>query len=289
MFLLAKRPLKSSERVLKSHRRFTYGAVAGVFILLAALFFASWGSRRDEVTIADIQIAGAASVSEKEIRAFMDGELSGAYGGLFSRSNSLIYPKKAITRGLLLNFPHIASLALARSSFRALSVTIEEREPAYLWCGEIPPSSNENIADCYFLDPHGVVFAKAPHFSGSVYFEMYGALSDGNVFEESPHEPPIGFLFLPPADFNRIVSFKNALEESGMPPEKLVLKEENDAEFIFSNSTRLIFNLRQNFDMVLRNLLAALEAQPLSKKVFIGTEKVFDYADARFENRVFYK
>ena len=309
MFLLQKRPLLSSERALRNNRRFFYKALGAAFLFLVLLFFVSWGSRREEVTIANVTIVGTASVAENEVRAFVDDALIGTYWGLFPRKNSLIYPKDALERGLFENFPHIASAVLLRGSFKELFVEIKERVPSYLWCGstllatggeEQEPIATPNT-ECYFLDPRGVVFAKAPYFSGSVYFEMYGALSGTNVFTEKRHAPPVGLLFLPLGEFKRVVAFKSALEEAGIPAEKLVLKEEGDpssraelttgrdAEFIFSNGTRLIFNFQENFETVLHNLLAATNAEPLPKEVFTGAEKVFDYVDARFENRIFYK
>ena len=219
----------------------------------------------------------------------MDEALSGAYGGLFPRRNSFIYPKEAVARGLFENFPHIASASVSRGSFQELFINIQERAPAYLWCGDAPPPSGATASGCYFLDSQGVVFAKSPYFSGSVYFEMYGALTAENVFAENHHASPIGFLFLPSADWSRVIAFRNSIRESEMPPEKFVLKDEGDAEFIFQNGTRLIFSLQENFDVVLENLLAAIDTKPLSKEVFAGQEKVFEYADARFENRIFYK
>src|SRR3989344_1472369 len=134
--LFKRRPLQSSERVLKNNRRFAQRAFAGIFVLLAVFFLSAWGSRREGVSISDIKIIGTASVSEKEVLAFADDALRGSYWGLFSRKNSLIYPKDALERGLFENFPHIANVAISRKSLRELSVEVNEREPSYLWCGE---------------------------------------------------------------------------------------------------------------------------------------------------------
>src|SRR3989344_4220544 len=136
MFLLTRRPLRSSERILENNRRLAYRAGAGVFFVLVFLSLAVWVSRREEITITKVKITGAASVSEKEVRAFVDEALSGAYGGLFPRRNSFIYPKEAVARGLFENFPHIASASVSRGSFQELFINIQERPPAYLWCGD---------------------------------------------------------------------------------------------------------------------------------------------------------
>ncbi len=292
-----RRHLKSSERVLENNRRFVERVFAGMFVLLTLFFLGVWGSRREEVTIAEIKIIGIAFVAESDVRVFVDDMLDGAYGWLFPRRNSLLYPKDAIMRGLFENFPHIASVVVRRGSLRELFLEVEERRPSYLWCGETLMPADGHAAECYFLDPQGVIFAKAPSFSGNVYFEMYGALSRTNVFKEKRHPSPIGFLFLSPAEFSRVVLFKDSLEEAGIPAEKLVVSSEGgstsgrkgDAEFIFSNSTRLVFNFQENLDAVMRNLFVAIETEPLSKEAFTEAEKVFEYVDARFENRIFYK
>ena len=93
---LKRGPLHSTERVQRYNRRFAFGAIACALFLAAVLSLAAWGSRREEVTISKITVAGAASVSEKDVRAFADAALAGSYLGLFPRRNSFLYPKDAM-------------------------------------------------------------------------------------------------------------------------------------------------------------------------------------------------
>ena len=155
--------------------------------------------------------------------------------------------------------------------------------------GEKLPLQNAR-RECYFLDPLGIAFAKAPYFSGSVYFELYGKMEKGSIFQSEEHEPPLGHSFLSSGNFARVVSFRDALVADGMPPEKLAVEENGDARLFFPSGLYMKFLLTQDFGVLLSNLRAAMDTEPLRKEFFISAEKnPYAFLDARFENRIFYK
>jgi len=129
--------------------------------------------------------------------------------------------------------------------------------------------------------------------SPAVYFEMYGALSGGPRFVPRTGDfATIGHPFLPDTEWRRLLAFKDALLEAGIPVKKIVVEQAGgDAFFIFPSGVRFIFSFTQDFNAVLFNLLAALETEPLTDDVFYATDgsAPLEYLDARFENRIFYK
>lgn len=296
MFLFPKR-LHSAQRTERTQKRLILFSLVGIFLIAGTVAALSWVSYRKEVAIASIRVSGAEAVSLKDIRGVADAELSGAYLKLFNRANGFLYPRKGIEKKLSEAFPRLASVSVSRISFKAIEVKVRERVPAYLWCGENLPLENAR-RECYFLDPGGVAFARAPYFSGNVYFEFYGkmngsalrAASEAKPLAARGIEPPVGLSFLSPDEFARIVAFKDALRESGMPAEKFVVEESGDAFFLFPSGLRLKFLLTQDFDAVLFNLLAALDTEPLREEFFRSVEEnPYEFLDARFENRIFYK
>lgn len=288
MFFFKKR-LHSSERAERTKRRLVFFSLAGVFLIAGVLAALSWGSYRGEVSVNTIRIVGAGVVSEDSIRALVEKKLSGAYFNIFNRANIFLYPRKSVENTLLETLPRLADVSLYRVGFREIVVKIEERAPSYLWCGdEYSPDTLRR--ECFFLDPQGVAFARAPHFSGPVYFELYGKMRGDTISTLRKHGPPIGLSFLPPEDFARIIFFRNALFESGLSAEALVIEESGDALFFFPSGLRLVFHIAQDFDVVNSNVLAALGTAPLKKEFFYSSEKnPYEFLDARFENRIFYK
>lgn len=288
MFLFKKR-LHSSQRAERIKRRLVFFSLAGVFLCASALAALSWGSYRGEVSVNTVRVVGAEVVSENSIRALVEEKLSGAYFKIFNRANIFLYPRKSIEKTLLETFPRLANVSLYRVGFREIVVKIEERAPSYLWCGdEYFPDTLRR--ECFFLDPQGVAFARAPHFSGPVYFEIYGKMRGNAIPALAKHGPPIGLSFLPLGDFVRIIAFKDALAGSGLSAEALVVQETGDALFFFPSGLRLIFQLAQDFGVVNSNVFAALGTAPLKKEFFYSSPKnPYEFLDARFENRIFYK
>lgn len=303
MFLFKKRSLYSTQRAERTRRRLFYSVFFSALFLVAGIFLAARSSYWEKVSIVQIKISGAESIPKEEIRALVQGKIQGAYLSLFNRASSFLYPRKEIEKSLSLAFPRMANVAVSLERLREIQVDVEERVPSYLWCGstlnpaeglttsgEYLSSKNLSREQCYFIDPQGVIFTEAPHFSGNVYFEMYGDISGKSVFSENAPERPIGFFFLPTQDFERIIALKNELANSGIIAEKFIVEnEERDAAFVFPNGIRLLFNLNQDFGILVYNLLAAFDTEPLKKEMLYKNEPTLRYIDARFENRIFYK
>ena len=301
MLFFQRQPLYSAERTERTKRRFVYGAFFAVLFLSATLGVLSWGSYREESRINAVRVLGVVSFPEADVRSFVEQKLAGAYWGLFSRAWSFLYPKEEITEGLWEAFPRLAGVVVHRISRNEIAIEATEREPRYLWCGETLPPASANGSGaatptggarprCFFLDKDGVAFTGAPYFSGAVYFKMYGVMRGAALFPPGLHEPPIGLSFLSAEEWARVIAFKKALEETGISPEELFLEGEGDASFIFPSGMRLVFSMAQDFSVVHNNLLAALGTEPFTKAMFlsVGAEH-FEYLDARFENKIFYR
>ena len=289
MFLLRRRPLYSSERFARGKRHAVYFLIGALFLLLIGGWLFSWASYRDEVTIASIRVFGVDTFPAEDIRAFAEEKLTGAYFRFWSRANSFLYPKKAIAEGLFTAFPRLAHVSVSRTGLREISIRVEERAPSYLWCGETRPAE-AGRTPCYFLDPQGIAFTRAPYFSGGVYFEIYGPFTGPRTPPAAFHEAPIGRSFFPTGEWRRVIIFKDALITAGLSPDTLVVETSGEASFLFPSGLRMVFSLTQDLDEALENLFAAVGTAPLMKEAFTLPEKnPFSYVDVRFKNRIFYK
>ena len=289
MFLLRRRPLYSSERFARGKRHAVYFLIGALSLLLTGGWLFSWASYREEVTIASIRVSGVDTFPAENVRAFAEEKLMGAYFRFWSRANSFLYPKKAIAEGLFTAFPRLAHVSVSRTGLREISIRVEERAPSYLWCGETRPAE-AGRTPCYFLDPQGIAFTRAPYFSGGVYFELYGPFTGLRTPPAALHEVPIGRSFFPTDEWRRVIMFKDALITAGLSPDMLVVETSGEASFLFPSGLRMVFSLSQDFDEALQNLFAAVGTAPLTKEAFIVPEEnPFSYIDVRFKNRIFYK
>ncbi len=67
---------------------------------------------------------------------------------------------------------------------QTLTVSIKEREPAYLWCeGNLSVDADtEHAQKCYFADKTGYIFANAPQFSGDAFFIYAGLIEEDPIW-----------------------------------------------------------------------------------------------------------
>lgn len=259
------------------------------FITLSALTgLAAWSSGNPRVTIQTLHISGTEKLEVETLKDFVTQSLKGRYVYLFSRANIFIYPDHTIEKKLLSTFLELKSARLSRDSFTALSLTVAERKPRYLWCGEGRDLKTEIPDRCYFVDEDGVIFMNAPYFSGRVYFEMYGVPEGERLAVEEGRVEPLGRRFLREDTFTRVTSFIEAVKGLGIEPVFLMMKEEGD-ELLLENGVRLIFN-RDNAPEEMANTLSnALQSEVLPLVALTDINTKLEYVDLRYPKRVYYK
>ncbi|MBI3634237.1 MAG: hypothetical protein HY228_01305 [Candidatus Yonathbacteria bacterium] len=166
-----------------------------------------------------------------------------------------------------------------------LLVSVVERKPFALWCGdEFLPTST--LASCWFIDDTGFIFDRAPVFSPGVYFEIYGK-------RENEEQEAILRSLLPPERFSLALAFIQELQRDQIIPLRLFMKPEGEYGIVVNSSenypvlrgVELLFKDEQNASTLLKNLSFAIPAQfPLGST----TKKKLHYIDLRFGNKVFF-
>lgn len=246
-----------------------------VFIILTSLFSAflfllvgllAFVSRMDFIIIKEIAVSGNHSVDKEKIIKSVQENISGNYFFLFSKKNSLIYPKDKIEKTLLEKFPRIESVSVESDFSNNLSIKVKEREPFVLWC------SDEN---CFVSDKNGLIFDK---FDGSLeesFFKYYTKISDPinkNIFKKNY--------------FNDIHSFVELVKGEGLDPFKLLEVDSDTYEIYFSGNSRLIFKPSRDIKETMNNFQSILNMEEFEDREVI---KGLEYVDLRYGNKVFYK
>lgn len=285
---MLKRDVLNSPRLLelkKKRRQVFQNKVFFSVFLLAFLFVLTvYISGIPRMNIQNIEIKGVKILDPAVLRGQVAERIAGKYFWFFPQSNIFLYPKNAIASTLSSKFKRIKEVRISLQNRNDLLVSIIERLGLYTWCGDsgTPELSSESsgvpLERCYFLDEDGYIFDEAPYFSGDVYFKFYGPAQSGSHF--------LG------ENFKQLLLFKQNLERMQLVPVAFRVVENQEAKMLLSSAKEtapeIIFKLSSDYQKIIENLQAALQAEPLQSK-FKNKYSSLIYIDLRFDNKVYYK
>ena len=292
------------QRILKSVYYFVATLiVVGLFVLVMRLDF---------FKIKLVNVSGNISIKSEEISSEVKNILSGEYFYVIPKDNILIYPKKEIAGVLAKNFPRLETINIS-SSRSEVAITVTERKPEALWCGE---SFSANMDTCSFIDSTGFVFAQAPQFDGSSYLKMFGRsqnevevagtstsnssstadMSSDVVSDDtdSVTEHPVvsGWQFVSAIEYNGIIDFIKKAKIWGLDLNAVEISDTNNYKFEIKDNGLLLVNRKIELNNTLENLKAGLSNQLMWKSASAKSQKSlakFEYIDLRYDNKIFYK
>jgi hypothetical protein len=255
-------------QVRLKRRRLFYIRLTIIFILLAVIIFTlAIFSSHEKVKIQTIIVSGNAAVATDDILKIANRDMAGRYWYLFSRSNSLIFPRLKIKQDILTKLKTIKSVDINFDNWQQISIKVEERKAHSAWCGSDPAVK----ADCYFVDNTGLIYNLAPTFSGNMFIRDYGTTTS-----------TIGGYFLTPTLYTQIFSLIDVLDKKGIKV-TTVAYDERDFKFGLENGPTLIFNLKNSLDQSFGNLFTAIQTGDLDLAKNAGT---INYIDLRFDNKI---
>ena len=282
---------------LKNRRRIAR-VVAAIFIFFICVAALAWVARLDVLRIDSVYVEGVKVLSEKEVAARVSEVLGEKYLWLFPKNNFFLYPRRMIIGRLRESFPRIEAVDVYAPDARSIVVSIKERVPFALWCGQTAPDDTApsdmaeadgigESKDCFFIDKGGFVFALAPQFSGEVYVKMYGGVSGGTA------DNPKGGRFLLPDEFERISTFIALLAEEGLKTSVFAKRPNGEYFFVLHPSgsyerfilyTKAFSEPESYFNM----FRLAFEAK---RGAYDGQEffSTLEYIDMRFDGKMYFK
>lgn len=248
---------------LKERRRrgFIVKASLAVFLLVLCVGGVAYGSRVPAVTVSQIKVNGATAVSSEDIEKVVAKSLEGSYAFLIPKKMSLFIPKDDIRESVLASFPYIREVRVAKPDMQTVTVSVTEREPYAVWCGE----------RCYGMDKNGFIFTDA---TGSTTQRTYrGAVQGG----------PLAATFLPGA-FVELDAFAEKISAATKRRVTEVAVQENgDVTCTLLGGGDVRFTLRSERVDLLNSIASVFASDRLK-----GTEQ-FEYADFRFDNKALVK
>ncbi len=259
------RARKRKRRLLKN--------IFSITLVLFVLFGLVGLTYLPALQIKSISVSGEQALSSSAIITFVQGELNGEYWYVFPKSNIFLYPKKQITADLIKMYPVLASADVHAGDFETVAVSLVERQPRALLCGEAFASSSP----CYFMDENGVAYGNAPIFSEPVY-TIYSGVLTGDVLPKQ---------FLTPAEFQSLSALVDAIDQK-LSDEKVstvVVDDSKDVHVQFDSGFTITFALSDQGGDVFERLILAFTAEPLTAHKLSD----FEYLDLRFGDKLYYK
>lgn len=285
------RDIPTSPRIIEiRHNRHMY--MLRLSILLFVLFISiigalSFFSGDKHLTIDKVLITGTHIINQSDIESEIFQDMSGKYLYLFSRNNSFIYPHQKIYKNLILNFPRIQSLSLKRDNLKTLHIDIVERTGSSLYCGSSIPENKEDIGEnCYFINNDGLIFDKAPYFSGNVYFKYYLTLKDYDI-------NPLGKQVVDINQFYKLTGFIDEITSLGFKPISMVVEQDGTNSLYLNHgvndtSPKIIFKSDNDLNLIYENLSISMRKKEFADEINSKYNTLL-YIDLRFTDKVLYK
>lgn len=249
-----------------------------LFFFLVVVLGLAILSGHEKVKIRIVDISGNAAVSDDQILDIVSRDMAGRYFYLFSKSNSLIFPRFRIRMDILNEIKTIKDVDISWKDWGKISIIIEERKPHSVWCGEDP---NINIAKCFFLDKNGYIYSQAPNFSGSLFIKYYGSLLPSQI-DDANQMNPIGSYFLPSEIYKQIVNLISIIDQNNLKV-WFVFYDGFDFRFNLDLGPVIIFNSQDNFSESFSNFFTAIETKNLDLE---KDSTSISYIDLRFANKI---
>jgi len=243
--------------------------VAGILIVVVSSL--SLLSRADSFKVASVEVSGTGVLAEGTVASMVHDRISGNYLGIFSRSNSLIYPKDAVA-SVVASLPPVKSVEVKRKDLRSLAIDVVEREKEFIWC-----TAEEGLEACYMLDYDGFVFAKAQNVSSSD-FVYRGAL---------PVEP-LGKYALPIDEFRKIRFFLEELEGLSVGTREAAISETGYMTIYLDRGGKIVVDTKDDLSVILGNIAAVITDKAVAPSLPEFLDRL-DYIKLDSGNKVVYK
>lgn len=258
--------LKPRVRLATRRRRArVVGAVIACLVAVGGVFGASFLSYHERFVINDINVVGTQALSAAAVESAFGSQVNDGVRHFFARSNIFFYPYSELQQKLLEQFPLMQAVSFSRASMlsQAITISVHEREPKYLWCS----------STCYFMDAQGFIFAPATNPGGFLIFR--GGLVNG--------EDPLGQTFMR-GRLEKLATIVEELKSSGFPAEGASVENEQDISIPLSSGYYVKTTITAMPDELSKNLNLAISSDRL-----VGKLEQLEYVDLRFGNRVYYK
>lgn len=282
----SKRPQQKTRREKRRLRKkILYISLAIITIFLTGLYVMN----HQYLKLQNIEIKGQKTLIAADVEKVANDYLQKKYLWLLPRSNIFLFNQKGLERMLSEDFPKIDDINVSVDGAEKVVISIGERSAHSLWCVN---QEYENIFDeeCYFADNEGLLYARAPYFSGDVYLKFF-------IQPFDKEESYIGSKVKSSKEFDRLFLFLAELENQfSLKIERAYFDDFGDVRIQISRLNNIIYpekevfiyyNQQDTYEIILRNIGIILDFKEF-KNTFKKQSDKLESIDVRFDGRIFY-
>lgn len=262
-----KRILHTRER---QHRANMSHVITASITVVSCIFMGVliwYGTRLSAVSVERIDVTGAETVSRERIEERVNALLVGGHVfGLIPYRFSYAVPSDYIS-SVINEMPRIAGTNVSMQG-ASLVVAVTEHIPETLWCGAASTS------DCFYVDPQGVAYEKAPDLSGEALVRF--------VVQDT--EPKLNESLLSDAVRATLLEIARAMEERHkFRVSKIVYSADGDASLWLSGGGVIQVATAHDLEITYANLASILTSAEFAHL----SPGNFERIDLRFGNKAF--
>lgn len=222
--------------------------------------------RANFLQVKNWQVVGADTIPEESIKNIASNFISGNNFFIIPKSNILFLNGSKLSSVLLSDFGRIQKVEVNKDFFsRSVQLSVSERQADFLWC-----SATDG---CFFMTKDGFVFEKTD-----------STATDKIIFSGLLNDDPLMKNFATPGKMQNYETFIGSLKDVGIDVSSVSI-ESLDRAVAKSNMGDIIFNPEEtDLSTVAQNVILIINN--VKNKV---PSAQFNYIDARFGNKVYYK
>jgi len=219
--------------------------------------------------VREISIDNSSLVDNQEVRSVVDRYLEQKFFFLPRFSNIFFVNPDKLQSLISESFPQAKNIFITKKYFHRLTVALERKETAGIWCFK--------DAKCFYFDREGTAFDTAINSDGPLFLNIY----DKTRAIEKPGEKVAG-----PDLINFILNARREVEKLKIDISKIIIPEEE--RFRVNVLTGEGWELYLNTEDDLQNQISVLNIF-LTQKISPEKRSQLRYIDVRIPNRVYYK
>lgn len=260
---------KTTSKITRRNKaRRIFGLVLKTSLPIAIIIALVFLSGADFLQIRDFEILGTETIRPDSIKKIAQNFTAGTKLFLVPKSNILLLSKDKLAAVLLSYFPRIEKVKVNKQFFsKKIELSIVERKKDFLWC------SKDEI--CFFMTKDGLVFGPSSEALTKFGKVIFRGILEGN---------PIMRNFTTAEKMQNYLTFIKALEKSGFTVYSINI-ESSDKALAKTDIGDVIFNPGETNPTLMAQNTILLINEMKNKNPSVH----FQYIDARFGNKFFYK
>lgn len=280
---------RSQQKTRREKRRFRKKIITLTLSIIAIVGTGAYIMNHSYLRLEGLRIEGQKTLIQSDIEEVVKEKLQTKILGIVPRDNIFIFRRSALEAYLKETFPKINDISVDIDNAEDIVITIGERTAHSLWCIN---KKYESVFDeeCYFADNSGLLYARAPYFSGNVYLKLF-------ILPYEDDQDYIGSSVRDSNSFESLFTFFDTLESQyPLRIDRIYFDTFDDVRIKIArlNNTTysqkevyIQYNQTDDYETIIRNIGITLDFKEFKKEFATQPERLSSI-DVRFDGRIFF-